>query len=230
MKEKTIQHINPRFLFTIPIDGRDYHVYDIEQKEHQGPNGEPKTWWIYHGIFPANCGSMDPNDENWIPYHYSMERLSWSISFVQKNTSKPKWNSTSFSNTTWCQMHCNGKLVYEFGTHGGSKGMSFAMAKAQYMQAILCEHPYDFLNPSSNEGRKIWWHGLPATVSVRSERTWEIIIKPDYGDMPQQQWWDQLWERTKDDREDHEETQASGYIVWGDAFEDGNIKWYRNER
>lgn len=223
----------PRYIFDIPIDGKTYPVYTIENREHAGLNGEPKTWWLYYGQLPANCGSLDPNDENFVPYHKSMERLSWDIRFTQKNVSKIKWDHLSISNTTWCEMHCNGKKIYEFGTHGGEKGMNFAMAKAQYMQTLLLEHPYNFLDPHGEEGRKIYWYGLPATISLLGERTWEIIIRPVYDEWTEEGWWDELWARKyygiDDDgtREDLDEMKSTGYVVWGDAFSDGNIGWFR---
>ena len=138
-------------------------------------------------------------------------------------------------------MWCNGKLVYEFGTTGGNRGMQFAMAKVQYMQVVLSEHPYNFFDPQTENGRKICWYGLPATVKVKSHG-WEIGIVPDYtAGLSKEEWWKELRRRESkytnpDDgdkqmdeieREEEREYEKDDYINWGDAFSDQHIYWFR---
>ena len=237
MSEQTVSI--PRRIFSVVIGDMNFDVYDIEGKEHQGWNGEPKTWWLYHSV-PLPEGLVPPHDsEHFVPWHTSIERLVWDIRFIQRTTTKEKWGETQFRNSTWCQMRCNGKLIYEFSTIGGSKGMSFAMAKAQYLKTVMCEHPFNFLDPHSENGRKICYYGLPATIKVRKEEPWLITIWPDYdAGLDKPACCKELKRRTsiysKEDEdekvmkeEDWNESIEDGCINWGDAISDGNITWFR---
>jgi hypothetical protein len=137
-------------------------------------------------------------------------------------------------------MWCNGKLVYGFSCYGGDKGLSFAMSKAQYMQTMLSEHPYDFFEPEKEHGRKVYWHGLPATLSVNKSETWRIGVVPDYSVVHKDAWWAELVSREskymsteKDDdwdeieAEDTKDAYRDDYINWGDAFSAHQIDWFR---
>lgn len=225
-----------RKIFTVIISDKEYDVYDIPNKEHSGLNDTVKTWWLYYadrlpdGITPP----LDSSDFE--PWCVSINRMVWDIRFKQRNYSKEKWGDTDFRNTTIVEMHCNNRLVYSFSTAGERSGLSFAMAKVQYLQVLLAEHPYNFFEPESENGRKICFHGLPATVRVRIDG-WEIDIIPDLTDMNKADWWREYRRRTKkitapDDwdaiEDDHlQENEESGYINWGDALSDGNIYWFR---
>jgi len=132
-------------------------------------------------------------------------------------------------------MWCNKKLIYEFITTGTQDGFNFAMAKIQYLQIMLSEHPFNFFNPESENGRKIFWYGLPATIKVKSHNTWEIEIIPDYEFLSKDEWWNELENRQKkltekiniEDDDDFDEQKNIGYINWGDALSDQHIYWFR---
>jgi len=234
VKDKNV----PKKIFDVLIENTSYSVYDIYDKEHEGWNNVPKTWWLYYSDqLPG--GVIPPHDsEDFVPMHVSIERLCWDIKFSQKTTSKFKWNETRFRSNTSCEMWCNGKIIYSFTTTGGSRGMSFAMSKAQYLQTILLEHPYDFLDPEKEEGRKICYHGLPATIK-NSSYPGEISIVPDYSTgFSQDEWWEELSKRKKKntdpdpewdeiEKESFLESKDYGEINWGDALSDGNIYWFR---
>lgn len=225
-------------VFHVVIQKQEYDVFDIEGKEHEGENGVPKTWWLYFSDRLPQ-GKLPPHDsKHFVPYHVSIERLNWDIKFTQETRAKEKWSETHFSSTTSCEMWCNGKLVYSFVTNGGSGGMSFAMAKAQYMQTMLCEHSFNFLDAQSEHGRKIWWYGLPATVGIRSgDKKWEIVIVPDYSTgVSKETWWAEFKNRRSNysqvvDEDDiavfNEEDDYSEFINWGNAFSDQHIDWHR---
>jgi hypothetical protein len=230
---------NPRKIFSVFINDKEYDVYDISDKEHEGYNDTPKTWWLYYSDRLPE-GMLPPADSDYLkPWDSWIQRLVWDIKFTQRTTSKVKWDELRFSGNTWCEMWCNKKLVYAFGTTGGSRGMSFAMAKAEYLQTILCEHPYNFLAPETEQGRKICWYGLPATVKVKSSESWCIGIIPDYtAGLNKEEWWREYENRTKKfttpdpdwdylDKEDFNEGMRDDYINWGDALSDGNIYWFR---
>jgi hypothetical protein len=226
-----------RKAFSVIINNKKRDVWDIEGKELDCGNGEPLTWWIWmgdnleEGVFPP------VESDNWIHWHASVEKLLWDIRITQANTKEEKWNSIRFSSRTTVEMWCNKKLVYSFGTIGSASGLSFAMAKVQYLQVMLVEHMYNFLDSQSENGRKIYWYGLPATVHVK-EQGWEIGIVPDYScGLNKVEWWAELarresnlWRGKSDEdfeREDFEESMQSDYINWGDALSDQHINWFR---
>lgn len=227
-----------RRVFTVTINDKEYDVYDLP-KEHEGLNGEVKSWWLYYadrlpdGVIP----SLD--SQYWEPYHKSISRNNWEIKIKQKTTAKEKWGGTSFNNHTSIEMYCNNKLVYEFGTTGGQSGLAFAMAKIQYLQVQLSEHPFNFFNPHEEKGRKIYWRGLPATIELSTYRPWEIRIIPDYTvGLTKDQWWSELKRRESflpaknaEDMlfndEDYQEMMRNDKINWGDALSDKYINWFR---
>ena len=225
----------PRKIFTVIIHDKEYDVFDIESKEHEGLNDTCKSWWLYYS--DRLLGGMIPPCESdfWKPYDVSILRCVWDIRIKQSNSTKEKWGSTHFRNHTTVEMWCNKKLVYAFGT--GGKYTDFAMAKVQYLQTMMSEHPYNFFEPEKENGRKICWYGLPATVKVKSN-TWEIGIVPDYtAELSKEEWWKEYANRRKlyskptdmdeIDSAEFEDDKRSDYINWGDALSDQNIYWFR---
>jgi hypothetical protein len=222
----------PRKIFEVIIHGKPFDVYDINGKEHEGLNGEPKTWWVYFTDRLPEGTLPPPDSDKWEPYHKSINRRLWDIRFKEYNTSKEKWGSTQFRSGLNCEMYCNDKLIYSFGTND----LAFAMAKAQYLIIKMSEHPYDFFNPKSELGRKIWWYGLPATVKPKSDG-WEIAVVPDYSTgIDKKIWWSEFKKRRSNlnEKVDENDIQVwdgeddySDYINWGDALSDGHIDWFR---
>ncbi len=224
----------PRKLFTVLIYDREYDVYDLEGKEHEGYNDMPKTWWLYHAERLPE-GTLPPVDsDSWKPFCKGTKRHLWDIRIKQRNTTKEKWDETRFSNNTHIEMYCNNKLFYSFGTFD----LNFAFAKIQYLQVALSEHCFNFFNPEEERGRKIYWYGLPATVIPGyGEEKWEISIKPDYTAIPKEAWWKEYKRRktpmsaedVEMDREDDDRDEGDDIIRWGDAFSDGHIGWFRKD-
>lgn len=220
-----------RKVFTVMIHDKSYDVFDIETKEHQGPNGEPKTWWVYYSQRLPE-GAFPPTESEYLlPFNRSIERHIWDVKITQRNTSKSKWNETQFRSHTWVELSCNGRPIYEFGTTGGDKGLSYAMAKIQYLKVKMEEHSYNFFDPEKETGRKIYWFGLPATIRPRLSMPWEIIIMPAYVDgYTKETWWQELKRREVKDK-DFPDDQGSDResINWGDALSDQHIDWFRKE-
>jgi hypothetical protein len=235
--EKEIK--TPIKVFTILIRNKEYDVYDINGKEHQGHNNTPKTLWLYYSD-RLHDGMIPPHDsDSWKPYCVGALRRCWEIKIKQTNSTKEKWGETDFRNHINVEMWCNNKLVYQFGTNG--KYLDYAFAKIQYLQVQLSEHPYNFFEPESEVGRKICWYGLPATILTGYEAG-EIRIKPDYeAGLTKDEWWKELSRRqhkftNKEDfdkqfdemeEEERKEEMESDIINWGDALSDGNIYWFR---
>ncbi len=231
----------PRQIFTVFIRDQEYDVYSIDEKKHAGLNGMPETWWIYYSSRLPE-GALPPIDSPSLkPFNKGIIRSLWDIRIKQHNSSKEKWGDTDFRNSISVEMWCNNKRIYGF-VSGGSY-LSYAFAKVQYLQVQLAEHPYDFFDAKKENGRKIYWYGLPATVKVKSS-TWEIGIVPDYTiGLTKEEWWKELKSRkTKlgtavrdenddfDDEMDKTEDKSDmndDYINWGDALSDQHIDWFR---
>lgn len=236
------QNNKMRKAYTVIIHDKERDVWDIEGKELDCGNGEPLTYWVYMGERLPDGIAPPIDSDNWVHYHASIQRHLWDIKFTQTNTTKEKWGSTHFRNHTHVEMWCNKKLIYSFGTTGTPSGLSFAMAKVQYLQTMLSEHCFNFFNSQEENGRKIFWKGLPATVKVSTHSSWEIGIVPDYtAGLDKEQWWAELKSREallgkrkfddeddeQSDREDFNEQKERDYINWGEALSDQHIDWFR---
>ncbi len=224
-----------RKIFSVFIGKKEYDVYSIEGKEHQGFNDIPKEWWLYYTDRLPGEAIPPIDSESFVPFSVSINRRLWDIKIKQYNTSKVKWGESQFSTGTNVQMWCNNKLVYSFGTFD----LAFAMAKIQYLQVVLSEHVYNFFDTEKENGRKICWYGLPATIRV-SSNTWEISIIPDYSanGFNKESWWKELDRRESKfskpdkewddiDKEYRDEAYRSDSIRWGDALSDDHIYWFR---
>lgn len=227
-----------RKIFTVIIGKNEYDVYDIEGKEHAGHNDVPKTWWLYFSERLPE-GLVPPIDsDSWLPFHKWINRRVWRFEIQQHNTTKYKWDETRFSNCTTVDMYCNNKLVYQF--QSGGSDLSFVMGKIQYLQVILDEHPFNFFEPEKEQGRKIFFHGLPALIKL-SSHVGEISILPEYHEqLTKEEWWKEYAHRkmkldfsgvTDDwqemDEEYLQEAIEREEINHGDALSDGNINWFR---
>ncbi|HUN56443.1 MAG TPA: hypothetical protein VMU29_14915 [Smithella sp.] len=219
--------------FSVLINGKEYDVWDIPGKVHTKDESE-STHWIYDvDDFSVIGNRVAPplDSPNWIPFSRHINRLQWDIRFTEKCSGKVKWDRVTYSNRINVEMRCNGKLVYEFDANGGAIGLSYAMAKAQTLMAEIPEHPFDFFNPQKEDGRKIWWFGLPATVKIGQTRPWEIKIVPDLTSMSEDDWWTSYCARDpyqfSADDDFQSEDCYQGFINWGDAFSDQHINWFR---
>lgn len=231
MKKRSIKK-----LFPVLINDIIYHVFDIDGKEHDGLNDTPKTWWLYHAdidltkhepLLSANC---------WEPWTVGILRQCWDISIKQSNSVKHKWGQSDFRNSLRVEMWCNSKLVYAFTSGGGY--LDFAMAKIQTLKVLLNEHPYDFFDSEIENGRLIYYHGMPATIKVNEINSWEIGIVPDYTcGLAKDAWWSELDRRSSllyDFSDDTmvaidytDEQKENDYINFGDALEAHAINWFR---
>lgn len=218
-----------RKAFVIMINDKPNQVWNIEEFEHENGkwNGTPTTWWLDY-------------QNELIPYVDKMvHRICWGIDYKQKNVSKYKWDEWSITNRGTCIISANGKPVYTFQ----SWDLGYAMAKAQTMIIQLTEHPYNFINPTEESDRKIWYYGLPATIKPSEHHAGEIAINPDYSaGIDEESWWKLYKDRSNNvlpnkdqdeqevlmDEERFEETRSYGMINHGDALWDGMINWFRN--
>jgi hypothetical protein len=236
-----------RKIFDIMIDKKLYPVYNIPGYEHQlgKLNGCPETWWLdYSDYDPIYDEDGDIDEEPYIrelvPYiDLGTHRICWEIRYRQFNTTKYKWDEFDIRNGGICEMYANGKLVYSFP----SREIGYALSRAQSLESILIEHPFDFLNQESENGRKIWYYGLPATLKVSDFHPGEILIIPDCSYMTKEEWKEALKRKEEkiypkdsvkkeDDiyrEDDLDETfKFIDRINHGDALWDGMIGWFRD--
>jgi hypothetical protein len=234
-----------RRIFDVMIEGKLYPVYSIPGYEHQlgKSNGCPDNWWLdwsdYHETIDEDGEKNEPNIRELIPYiDRGTHRICWEIRYRQFNRMKYKWDEWDIRNGGVCEMYANGRLVYKFR----AREIGYALSRAQSLEAILLEHPFNFLNPQEEKDRKIWYYGLPATIRLGCEPG-EIGIVPDYSYMSQKEWWDKLEEKkrkitpkdhkeTEDDALDREyfdeDRRFESWINHGDALWDGMIWWFRD--
>lgn len=231
-------------IFDILIDNKPYPVYSIPGYEHMlgQSNGCPDTWWLDYSQYETTIdedGELnEPHIRELVPYiDLGAHRICWEIRYRQFNRMKYKWDEWDIRNGGKCEMYANGKLVYSFF----SREIGYALSRVQSLEAILMEHPFDFLNQEKENGRKIWYYNLPATIRCGVEPG-EIGIIPDYSYMTEKEWWDALeekkrkikpqdYKKTQDDELDEEyfnERRSNYWINHGDALSDGMIWWFRD--
>lgn len=238
-----------RKLFDISIDDKLYPVFDIENKEHdQGRwNGSPTTWWLlYEDINVENKLIDETFDElNLIPFiDKGVHRICWEINYKQYNNIVYKYNTHDLRNGGLCTMRANGRDVYKFH----SSDLLHAMSNVSVIAGKLISHPYNFFEPEKDDGRKIFFCGLPAFVYQGNE-VGEIKIKPDFDKISPKNWWEKYdfynfnerdWRidfdfeppSVKDEQKldffnEDDYTNRVQMINWGDALSDGKIWWFR---
>lgn len=231
---------NVRKIFEIQIYEKMYPVYSIDGYEHNlgKYNGCPDTWWLDYSIYHSD-DDEEPTIRELIPYiDKGVHRICWRVDYEQHNSTKYKWDEWGIRNGGVCKIYANGKPVYKFYY----RELEGALAAASNKINEMVEHPFNFINPEEENGRKIWYYGLPAKILLGYEPG-EIKIEPDFEYMSSKQWWDELEKRKtnvtpkyideedsddiKIEKEYFEESKDYGIINHGDVFYDGMIKWFR---
>lgn len=229
-----------RKLWQVLVHNRPYWVYSIEGKEHH----KGSDYWLYYnqdhdqlcvdGVVP----NIDARD--WEPWtEKAVPRIHWEISYKELTTSKVKWDETRFTTHCKAEVKANGKLFLVVDTFGD---MAYVFARIQYMIVAYSEHSFNFFDPMSENGRAIYYHGLPANIEVRDD-SYEIMIHPNYEDegISRREWW-HAYRKTQllgMDPEDDDfklevdylnDYDKTGYINHGSAYSDKHIKWHRKIR
>lgn len=240
-----------RKVFDILINDKPYTVYSIEGKEHDlgKSNGCPANWWLHYDDDASSIKLLNEMEENsnLLPYiDRGVHRICWEIIYKQSNYIKYKWDEADIRDSGICIMKANGREVYKFHT----SDLMYAMANVQILVGKIISHPYNLLEPEKDEGRKIFFCGLPAFV-YKGYEIGEIKIKPDYSNIDKDLWWqrydffnsnheEKSYEEFEDDLEKEEydadyelfqehtkEYYDEDMINWGDALNDGKIWWFR---
>lgn len=230
-------------IFTVLINKHSYDVYNLN-KEHEGLNDTPTSWWIYLDSDELLDGQRkaptNEDDEYFIPYDSNIKRICWKYEIEESVSTKYKWDSINFRNHIKVKLYANNRLVYEDSFNGNY--MQYVLAKIETLKVEMSEHPFDFFEPEKENGRLIYYYGLPAKIKVTGIN--HIGIIPDYCILDKDRWWVEYARRksliskltTEMEKDDYEsdkddmfEDMEAGYINWGSPLSDGNIKWFRNE-
>ncbi len=223
-KVDELENLKARLLWYVKLDKTYCPVYDVPGYHHYGrENGDVDTWWVQYG------SSMHPYSDR------HTNRICFEYNFREYNSTKIKWDDLRINRGVSVTITANDKPFYQFNAHK----LDYAFAKAQTLVVQMMEHPYNFLTPEEEKGRKIYFYGLPATVRP-SSHPGEIGIIPDYTTgIAKSEWWrmynlrrqpvggepDKEWAEIE--ASDAEENEHNDYINWGDAMSDGNINWFR---
>jgi hypothetical protein len=222
-----------RPVFEVLIGERLRQVWSIDGYEHElgKANGEVPTWWVDLSEDEFNESELTP----WMDR--VANRICWGVDFKQFNTPKHKWDETNISGGGICKISANGTEVFSFRC----KDLAEAMSSVVHRISEICQHPFNFLNPEEEWGRKIWYYGLPAIVEEGYEKG-EMRIVPDHSYLSSEKWWKLLEIRkypithdlTDEEMQDYEiekdrleETKDCGEINHGSILYDGMIGWFR---
>ncbi len=145
----------PTKIFKTLIRGKVHWIYNRPDCEHDlgKLNGCPTTWWL---------AKIEKNsDITWIPWIDRVtNRPCWEINVKQDNYIKYKYEENNIYSTCSIEMKCNGQIVYEFGCND----INYGMSKAQYKMIEMMEHPFNFMNPEEEIGRRIWYKGQAGVI------------------------------------------------------------------
>ena len=151
-----------RKIFDIVLNGRLNGVWDRPNHKHTlgQMNGCPDTWWVKY------VRREEEEDHevqvDWIPFiDKGTNRASWDIRIKQGNVTKFKWDEWQINKTGYVELTLNNRVVDEFGFND----LNYAFAKAQLRTFEMCEHPFNFFDPESEIGRKIYYHRQPAIIN-----------------------------------------------------------------
>lgn len=176
---------NVEKIFELQIDHKMFDVYLIKC-------GGTETRWI------------DYLERGLLPYTGRTHKICWGVICEQLNRPQNIFDANDFSGRTFCSITANGKKIYEFKHHSiGGYAISLnplyelndALKKAQDIIDKIQDHPFDFINPKKEIGRKIWYYGLPATIKLTDD--FGIVnIVPDLSYLSLEEWFDELIKRT----------------------------------
>lgn len=165
-----LQKTDKKFGETV-VNGVVMGLYDREEKHQLGQdNGQPDSWWLLY-----NMGESTGLPE-WVPWiDIGSNRTCWDISLRTENRSKYKWNSTRITGNGWVDIKCNQRVVYSFPF----RDIEYGLARVTVLITEMMEHSFNFCDPESELGRKIWYHEQPAIIERLILSQGAIIVKFD---------------------------------------------------
>lgn len=205
-KDSSANEKPDRRIYDVVIDDKLCGVWEREETHELGRiNDCPDNWWV----------RIDDKWEPWI--NRGVNVPCFEIRFKQNNRTKFKWNGLRINSTGYLEIYCNLRKVYEFGC----SNLNYALAKAQKLTVDMTEHSFNFLDPESEIGRKIWYYNQPAVIKSLVLDQGAIMIEKDGegGFNMEQAWWTD---------EDREISDWNGEKVIKDDIFSSNIWWFRS--
>jgi len=209
--------LKERKIFDIVVNGRLTGVWDRPEHLHElGKwNGCPETWWLKY------VGREDEDEEvsvDWIPFiDKGTNRAAWDIRIKQGNTLKYKWDDWDIRKTGYVEIFLNNRQVDEFGFGD----IAYAFSKAQYRTFEMSEHPFNYFDPESEVGRKIYYYGQAAIIDRLMLDQGCIMIKKEDGTGFD------LRQHKNEDVDDMGDWHGSN-VVKTHVLDDKHIVWFRN--
>jgi len=193
------------------VNGIVQEIWNREESHSLGrDNGRNEHLWLKQTY-------EDIEGTDWVPWiDIATNRPCYEVKIAQGNRTKYKWGETRINGTCQVDILCNQKKVYEFRC----MDIEYGLANAQVLLAKMGEHPFDFADPESMVGRKIWYHRQAAVVDYLILQQGCIMIRKEDGtgfDLSQP------W-RDDDDIEDPWDNQNK---VKDDIFSE-QIWWFRD--
>lgn len=210
----------PRMFSQTIVNNEVMGIYEREEKHGLGePNGCPDNWWLKEiRQYPQDDGSLK-EVVNWIPWiDKCIHRPCWDIEVRQRNHTKQKWGETQINSGVGVTIYCNQRPVYTFTV----RDIEYALAKAQTLLIDLGEHPFNFIFPEKEIGRKVWYHNQPAIIDRLLLDQGCIMLKYDgEGGFDMKHPWDRP--------EDGGPSEWDGESSVKDDILSSNIWWFRDD-
>lgn len=169
LKDKFSCTDKPRKLWKIQnYNGEMLQVWNIPSKPHNmgiwNDMTSPTYWIEMEGeLHPALLRDISPYSFEMTVKEYNRVRI------------KQKWGSNScMANMAYeGTLKLNGRVVYKENYNS----RELLVAEMERLRVLITEHPFNFLEPDSEIGRKVWWKRQPAIVESIYENN--VILKLD---------------------------------------------------
>jgi len=200
-------------VFKTVVNDRIQEVWRRNESHPQGEiNNRDSHLWLRQTF-------EDTDDVDWVPWiGIGTNRPCFEIKLVQGNRTKCKWGETRINGTGWAEIFCNKTKVYEYGF----RDIEYGLARAQVLISDMTEHPFNFMDPESEIGRKIRYYEQPAVIdSLMLEQGCVMIRKADGTGFDLSRPWD--------DKDDIPNCWQDENVVKDDVFAK-TIYWFRDDR
>jgi hypothetical protein len=146
-------------IFDTVINGKLTEIWSRNETHELGKaNGCPDSWWAKI-VYDEH--EKDEPEIDWIPFiDLGTNRPCFEINIKQSNYTKSKWGETSINGTCKVMITCNTREVYEVRC----RDIEYGLAKCQTLITEMCEHSFNFADPESEIGRKVWYYEQPGII------------------------------------------------------------------
>jgi len=162
-------------IFDTVINGKLTEIWQRNETHELGKsNGCPDSWWA-RMEYDIDDDEEQP-DVDWVPFiDLGANRPCFEINIKQGNYTKSKWGETSINGSCKVSITCNTRPIYELRC----RDIEYGLAKCQVLITEMQEHSFNFADPESEIGRKIWYYEQPAIVESLMLDQGCIMVKFD---------------------------------------------------